>query len=93
MDEMDLALAGQVRQAMVELAVESWRFSRLFARALSKLDAGELPRYQNQLRFFLKRLEEQLEVAGLRIVNLEGQPFDFAMAATALNIADFGPAD
>jgi len=41
----------------------------------------------------LKRLEESLGATGLRIVNLEGQPYDPGMAATALNIADFGPED
>jgi hypothetical protein len=77
----------------VDIAVESWRFARLFSRALGKLDAGEGSRYSNQLRYYLKRLEESLGATGLRLVNLEGQPYDPGMAATALNIADFGPDD
>jgi len=80
-------------QALVGLAIEGWRFARLFARVLSKLDAGEGARYANQVRYFQKRVEEALEVEGMRLVNLEGQPYDPGFAATALNIEDFGPSD
>ena len=79
--------------ALLELAIESWRFGRLFARVLSKLDAGEGAKYANQVRYFLKRVEEALEAADMRLVNLEGQIYDPGFAATALNIADFGPDD
>ena len=80
-------------RSLIEVAVESWRFSRLFARLVSKLDAGESSRYVNQLRYFQKKLEESLEASGLKLVNVEGQPFDPGMAASALNIGDFGPDD
>jgi len=75
------------------MTVESWRFARVFARVVEKLDAGEASRYVNQLRYFRKKVEENLDAAGLKIVNVEGQPFDPGMAATALNIGDFGPDD
>ena len=78
---------------LIDVVIESWRFSRTFGRVLSKLDAGEAVRYQSQLRFYLKRLDEALASAGLKIVNLEGQAYDTGMAATALNIADFAPED
>jgi len=83
----------QVEQSLIDLAVESWRFSRLFARVTAKLDAGESGRYVSQLRYFLKKVEDNLESNGLRLVNLEGQPFDTGMAASALNLGDFGPDD
>jgi len=57
------------------------------------LDPGEGARYINQFRYFSKRLEENLERAGMRLVNLEGQPYDTGAAATALNITDFGSDD
>jgi hypothetical protein len=75
------------------LSVESWRFSRLFSRLLSKLDAGEGTRYVNQYRYYIKRVEESLGAAGLRLVNVEGQAYDPGIAATALNLGDFGPDD
>jgi hypothetical protein len=84
---------GSLEQSLMDIAVESWRFSRLFARVLGKLDAGEASRYANQLRYYSKRLDESLGAAGLRLINLEGHRYDPGMAATALNIADFGPDD
>lgn len=80
-------------KSLIDISVESWRFSRLFARLLSKLDAGEGDRYTSQYRYYLKRLEETLEGASLTLVNVEGQPYDPGVAATALNIGDFGADD
>jgi hypothetical protein len=79
----------QWEQSTIAVAVESWRLSRVFARAISKLDAGEGGRYASQLRYFQKKIEESLTQVGLRLVNVEGHPYDTGMAATALNIADF----
>ena len=83
----------QLERSLIEIAVESWRFSRLFSRVVNKLDAGEAGRYVNQLRYFQKKVEESLDASGLKLVNVEGQPFDPGMAASALNIGDFGPDD
>ena len=80
-------------QSLIDLSVESWRFSRVFARLLSKLDAGEGSRFASQYRFYTKRIEESLAGVGMRIVNLEGLPHDPGVAATALNIGDFEPDD
>ena len=83
----------RLERSLINIAVESWRFSRLFSRVLNKLDAGEAGRYVNQLRYFQKKVEESLDAGGLKLVNVEGQPFDPGMAASALNIGDFGPDD
>ncbi len=83
----------QLERSLIDVAVESWRFSRLFARLVNKLDAGDGGRYVNQLRYFQKKVEESLDANGLKLVNVEGQPFDPGMAASALNIGDFGPDD
>ena len=89
------AAAGESlqRDVLVDVSVEGWRFARIFGRVLSKLDAGEAPRYANQARYFLKRIEDSLECFGLRMVSLEGQPYDTGMAVSALNITDFAPDD
>lgn len=81
----------QMEQSLIDIAVESWRFLRLFSRVIAKLDAGEAARYVNQMRYFQKKVEESLDASGLKLVNVEGQPFDTGMAASALNISDFGP--
>ena len=60
---------------------------------LTNLDAGEQNRYRSQFRWFLKKVEEALDQANMRIVNIEGHPFDPGMAATPLNIEEFGTKD
>lgn len=81
------------RKTLIDVSIEGWRFARIFVRLISKLDAGEAPRYANQARYFLKKIDDGLDEFGLRIVSLEGQPYDTGMAVSALNIADFGPED
>ena len=80
-------------KSLLDVAVESWRFGRLFDRLLLKLDAGEQARYRAQLRWHSKKLEASLTDAGLQIVNLEGHAFDPGIAATPLNIEQFCPED
>ena len=80
-------------QTVISMAVESWRFGRVFDRLLTKLDAGEQNRYKSQFRWFIKKVEEALEQANLRIVNVEDHPFDPGMAATPLNIEEFDAKD
>jgi hypothetical protein len=80
-------------KSLIDISVDSWRFTKLFARLLTKLDAGDGERYFNQLHYYIKRLEDNLEIAKIRFVNIEGQPYDPGMAATAMNIGDFGPDD
>ena len=81
------------RSALIDAAVEGWRFSRLFSRLISKLDAGESSRYLSQQRYFQKKISESLEDVGLKLVNVEGQVYDPGIAATALNLEDFAPHD
>ena len=93
MEGEELDSPGVVRESIVTMAVESWRFSKVYYRLLGKLDAGERGRYESQYRWFLKKFEDSLQKAGLRLVNLEGQPFDSGMAATPLNIDEFDASD
>tara|TARA_B100000965_G_scaffold406790_1_gene448616 strand:- start:7296 stop:7667 length:372 start_codon:yes stop_codon:yes gene_type:complete len=79
----------KMRQSLIDISVESWRFGKLFDRLLTKLDAGEQGRYVGQFRWFQKKIVESLEAAELRAVNLEGQEYDAGMAASAINIDEF----
>ncbi len=81
------------KKALIELTVDSWRFSRMFLRVLGKLDASEASRYVSQFKYYLEKLEQNLATAGLRLVNLEGQPYDPGMAVNALNMEDFNSQD
>ena len=80
-------------QSVINMAVESWRFAKVFDRLLGKLDAGEQNRYKNQFRWFLKKVDEALEQSDMQIVNVEGHAFDPGMAATPLNMEEFDAND
>lgn len=93
MDSSTCDANSNIEKALIDMSVESWRFSRVYVRLLSKLDAGESTRFVNQYRYFTKRIEESLETANLKLVNVEGHPYDPGLAATAINLGDFGPED
>jgi hypothetical protein len=86
-------LEEQLERSLIDVAVESWRFARLFAKVIGKLDIEEGARYASQLRYFQKRVEDSTSAAGLKLVNVEGEVFDPGMAVSALNISDFAPED
>jgi len=82
-----------LKETVISMAVESWRFGRVFDRLLTKLDAGEHKRYHGQFNWFIKKMEESLDKSGLKIVNVEGHPYDPGIAATPLNIDEFDEND
>ena len=81
----------ELRQAIIDMAVEAWRFRKVFEKAMSKLDPGESSRYFGQFNWFMKKVNFSLGTAGMRIVNVENKPYDIGMAVTALNLDDFEP--
>jgi hypothetical protein len=80
-------------EAIVKLAVESWRFIRVFEHAVSGLDTKEAAHCRSTANSFGKKIEEALATTGMRMVNIEGTAFDPGIAATPLNIEDFEPGD
>jgi hypothetical protein len=76
-------------ELLIDLAVESWRLARMFLRSIDMRDVKSAGRQSNQIRYFQRKLDESLTPLGLRLVDLDGQPYDVGMAATALNVADF----
>ncbi len=81
------------KSSLILLVVELWRFLKVFDRLLSKLDAGEKMRYQSQINWYLKKIDEALCAINCKIVNLEGEKYDVGMAATPLNSDDFENTD
>jgi hypothetical protein len=92
-DNLGYTRPAECERAIVELAIESWRFQKLFGRALAKLDAGESLRFSNQHRYFIKKIEDCLDTIGFRLVNLEGQTYEHGSAVSALNVGDFNEED
>lgn len=80
-------------ELLINLAIESWRLSRMFQRSIDARDVKAAGRQSNQIRYFQRKLHDSLAPLGLRLVDLDGQPYDEGMAAAALNAADFGPDD
>lgn len=78
---------------IADMAVEIWRIRKVFERVILKLDAGEQNRYKSHFQWFIKRVEESLRQGGIKMVNIEGQPFDVGMAATPVNIEEFDAND
>ena len=79
--------------SVIEMSIDCWRLQKLFLKMARQLDAGEQGRYESQLRYFRKNSQDILDRFGLKLINLEGQPYDGGMAVVALNIAEFGPED
>ena len=92
-DDTNLVTPEILTQSVINMAVESWRIGRVFERMLMKLDIGDQTRYKNQFHWFIKKIEDALEKSGLRIVNIEGHPFDPGMAVKPLNIEEFNEND
>lgn len=82
---------GEMTLSLVEIAVEAWRFRKVFERTVSLLDAGEARRPISQYRWFLKKIEDNLKIFDLNVVDVEGLPYDPGMAVSALNLDEFEP--
>lgn len=82
-----------MRGIVITMAADFWRFSQLFDHLLLNLDVREQSRYKSRFLWFIKKFEDALEQAGLRMVNLEGHPFDPGMAVIPLNIEEFEAKD
>jgi hypothetical protein len=82
-----------LRDTIVGMSIESWRFASAYERILSKIDAGEQQRYYSQYRWFLKKTENYLSRVGLKIVSVIGREYDTGMPVTPINIEDFEKED
>ena len=92
-EEIQEITVEDVTKSLLDLAVESWRLSRLFERLVLSVDLDEKNRFIGGLRWFEKNLTRFLADVNIRVVSLENQEYDSGMAATALNIDDFSDED
>ena len=77
------------KEVVISIAIESWRLAKVFERTITQLDVDQPRRYISHIEWFVKKMEESLEDAGLRIVNVEGHPYDPGMAAAPVNLEEF----
>lgn len=80
----------KLKDSLVSIASETFRFQRVFEKAISKLESDEKNKYMSQFAWFSKRVTNALDDAAIRILNLEGQLYDPGMSVTPLNLDDFG---
>ena len=92
-ERLDISGTSAAREVAVKMAVEAWRFSRAYEKALSMLSSEDRARFEGSLAAFGKKIEEALGRLDMRIVNIEGTLFDPGIAATPVNIDNFGPGD
>lgn len=84
---------GKLRDSLVSIASELFRFKRVFSKAISKLEIDEQNKYNSQFAWFSKKVTKALEESNLRVISVDGQTYDPGMAVTALNLDDFEPED
>lgn len=82
-----------MQTAIAAQAVAGWRFARAFTRLAANCSADEHVRYDAQWRWFTRTLTESTAVASMKLVSVEGQPFDHGMSVTSLNMDEFESTD
>ncbi len=80
-------------RALIDVICESWRLSKSYRYMIGKYDVLESHKHISRLDWFDARIRETAVNAGLRIVELEGVPYDAGVAATPINIGDFDASD
>jgi hypothetical protein len=78
---------------LTRITAESWRLLRTVERFASALDGDQQRRMANRVAFFEKRLRDELDGIGLKLVDFTGQPYGPELAATAVNADEFGAVD
>ena len=83
----------KLKNNLVSIASELFRFQRVFVKAIGKLEVDERTKYSSQYAWFSKKVLKALNDSGLRVISVDGQPYDPGMAVTPLNLEDFDTDD
>lgn len=79
----------KLKNNLVSIASEFFRFQRVFVKAIGKLDVDDQTKYSSQYAWFSKKVLKALDDSGLRVISVDGQLYDPGMAVTPLNLEDF----
>ena len=82
---------SKMQGSLVAIATETFRVSKVLEKVLTKIDAEDQQKYASQFAWFFKKVTKELELNGIRLVNLEGKEYQPGDAIVPLNIADFSP--
>lgn len=80
-----------LQESLITIASELFRIKKVFEKVVSKLDISEQAKYNGQFSWFVKKVNQALEKADIRIQSVEGQLYDPGMVVTPLNIDEFEP--
>lgn len=84
---------NEIQKALVDLAVESWRFNRSLDPLLRQADEQHRRRFEGRLLWYRSQMADLLASTGIRLVNIEGQPWEEGTAAAPVNADEFGTDD
>ena len=91
MNSDNLQEMDNMRNSLVTIATEAFRFDNTFWKMLEKLDFEDRKKYLGQYEWFCKKLKNALNTAGIDVVDIKGQVYDPGMAVVPLNIDEFDP--
>jgi molecular chaperone GrpE (heat shock protein) len=79
----------KLKHNLISIASELFRFQRVFAKAVSKLEVDEQNKYHSQYAWFSKKVLKALNDSGFKVISVDGQLYDPGIAVTPLNLDDF----
>ena len=85
--------AQNLQMAIAEIAAESWRFEQALQKVLGRMDVMEAERFSRQYKYFSSRVDRAVASAGLKVLNLSGQPYDVGLPVQAMNLEEFDEED
>lgn len=78
-----------LRMSIAEIAAESWRYERALNKVLKRMDVMDAERFSRQYSYFAGRVDRAVAEAGLRVLDLVGQPYSVGLPVQAMNLEDF----
>lgn len=84
---------NSIKNGLVDIAIELFRFEKTYETIMNKLDVLEQKKYRSQFGWFTKKVYSAIEDNNIKLVSLEGNEYDPGMPVTPLNIEEFDSND
>lgn len=79
----------KTEQFICGLLTEVWRMQKSYESVLEKTEEKVRKRYENQSRFFVKRIMTLCQENGFKLVNYEGSAYDPGFPIDVVNMSEF----